>query len=207
MGMRIAGMVGLLLALNQAPDNGAPRMPYVDQGACPFECCTYRDWVAEAGFQAVDFWTADGAGKRKPAFKIVKGERVTAMSGVVLTTQPGVVRMIKPGEIEVYSKRLPQTPAEKIRLSEGDRLYIFTSQGEGYVSGWFKGRVLESFDTFGFAPAADCDKLKGGCVGIVERRPESEWWVKVRNRQGAIGWVRMPAKPFTPGFDKMDACG
>jgi hypothetical protein len=205
--MRIAGMVGLMLALNQAPDSGAPAMPYVDQGACPFECCTYRDWVAEAGFQAVDYWMADGAGKRKPSFKIVKGERVTAMTGVVLTTQPGVVRIVKPGEIEVYSKRLPRAPAEKIRLSEGDRLYLFTNQGEGYVSGWFRGRVLESFDTVGFAPAADCDKLTGGCVGIVERRPESEWWVKVRNRQGAIGWLLIPKGFSALSFDKMDGCG
>ena len=132
--MRTVGIVGLLLALNQTPDAGAPPMPYVDHGACPFECCMYRDWVAEVGFQAVDSWMAHGAGKRKPAFKIAKGERVTAMSGVVITTQPGVVRVVKPGEIEVYSRLLPTLPAEKIRLTPGERVYVFTSQGEGYVS-------------------------------------------------------------------------
>ena len=58
--MRTAAITGLLLALTQTPHSGAPPMPYIDQGACPFECCTYRDWVAEAGFQAVEFWMADG---------------------------------------------------------------------------------------------------------------------------------------------------
>jgi hypothetical protein len=206
--MRVVGLAGLLLALAQAqaPEVGGPPMPYVDHGACPFECCTYRDWIAETGFQAGDSWVADGAGRRKPAFKIVKGERVTAMSGIVITKQPGIVRIVKPGEIEVYSRRLPQSPAEKIPLAPGERLYLFTNQGEGYMSGWFKGRHLESFDTSGFAAAEDCGKRKGGCVGIIDSPPQPEWWVKLRNRQGAIGWVQMP-KGFTPSFDRMDACG
>jgi hypothetical protein len=28
--------------------NTKPRLPYLDWGACPFECCTYREWVAIA---------------------------------------------------------------------------------------------------------------------------------------------------------------
>jgi hypothetical protein len=204
--MKVVGLAGLLLALNQAPDVGGPPMPYVDHGACPFECCTYRDWIAETGFQAVDTWIADGAGRRKPAFKIVKGERVTAMSGIVITRQAGIVRIVKPGVIDVYSQRFPRAPAEKITLAPDERLYLFTNHGEGYMSGWLRGRILESFDTFGFGAAEDCGKLKGGCVGIVETRPQAEWWVKLRNRQGAIGWVQMP-KGFTPSFDKMDGCG
>ena len=210
--LRMLLAASALLADGAAIPGGAgqaaePVLPYEDEGACPFECCTYRDWIAEAGFQAFGSRIPDGAGRRKPAFKIAKGERVTALSGVVITTQAGVVRIVKPGVIDVYSKRLPKAPRVSIAVTPGDRVYLFTNQGEGYMSGWFDGRILESFDTASMGPAEACANYKGGCLGIVERRPQSEWWVKVRNRAGAIGWVLIPKGFSAPSFDKMDACG
>src|SRR6476661_2097404 len=32
-----------VLAANVRAQDGPP-MPYIDKGACPFECCTYRQW-------------------------------------------------------------------------------------------------------------------------------------------------------------------
>ena len=201
----LLAMVGLTLAVAQAP--AAPTLPYVDAGACPFECCIYRDWVAEAPFQAVEYWSPDGSGRRKPVFGIAKGERVTAMSGVVITTRAGEARVTRAATIVVYSKRFPKAPREHVALAVDDRLFLLTSQGEGYMSGWHKGRLLESFDTADIGSADECAKRKNGCIGILERTPESEWWVKVRNRTGAIGWVLIP-KGFTePSFDRMDSCG
>jgi hypothetical protein len=39
-------------------------------------------------------------GKPKPVFTITVGDRVTAMSGVVVTSQAGVVRLVKPFTLE-----------------------------------------------------------------------------------------------------------
>ena len=36
----------------------------------------------------------------------------------------------------------------------------------------------------------------------VIREPKSVWWVKVRNRQGKIGWSREPEN-----FGNIDQCG
>ncbi len=99
--MNLLAMLGLILAAAQPP--AAPPVPYVDEGACPFECCTYRDWIAEAPFQAVAYWRPDGADRRKPVFSIAKGERVTAMSGVVVTTRAGEARITSDAVLDVYA--------------------------------------------------------------------------------------------------------
>jgi hypothetical protein len=201
--MRVVGLFAMALVLGQtAPVE--PPLPYVDHGACPFECCTYRDWTAEQALQAFDSHGLVPASQHR-AFRIASGERVTGMTGVVITRKPGLVRVETPLEIEVYSSRFPKAKPQRLTLASGDRLYLLTNLGEGYMSGWFKGRVLESFDTFAFGSAEDCPKLKRGCSGIIEQRPESEWWVKVRNRAGRIGWVLVPKN--APGFARMDACG
>jgi hypothetical protein len=202
--MKILALFGLVVAVAQTPN--APPLPFVDDGACPFECCTYRDWVAQGQFRAVKHWRPDGAGRRAPAFMIVKGERVTAMTGVVMTTQAGEVRVTRDSVIDVYSKRFPSA-RQQIKLAAGDRLFLLTSQGEGYMSGWHKGTLLESFDAAAIGPADACATRKDGCIGTLEKAPESEWWVKIRNRSGAIGWVLIPKGFAKPSFDRMDACG
>ena len=203
--MKLIAVLGFVLVAIQEP--ATPPLPYFDHGACPFECCTYRDWVAEAKHQAVDSYLADGAGRRKPVFTVAKGERVTAMSGVVITRRAGEVRVIRAGTIEVYSSRFPHGPREQIAVAPGDRLFLLTNHGEGYMSGWYKGRLLESFDTAEMGAADGCAKRKGGCLGILERTAEAEWWVKIRNRRGAIGWVLIPKEFGKPSFDRMDSCG
>src|SRR5437773_1794841 len=37
--------VGFAAGLVLAGDE--PELPYYDWGACPFECCTYREWIAK----------------------------------------------------------------------------------------------------------------------------------------------------------------
>ena len=62
-------------------------MPYVDWGACPFEGCVYREWIAQ---QAAIVRTA----RRKDApvtFHLSPGDKVVALTGVVVVTEPGIV--------------------------------------------------------------------------------------------------------------------
>jgi hypothetical protein len=191
----------LLLFVVQAAVTAAPPLPYVDQGACPFECCTYRDWTAETRLDAYKHYEAPG--RREITFGVKPGERVTAMTGVVITASATQVRITKPTTLEVYSKRFPKSAPEKVALSRGDRVDLFTPQGEGWMSGWTQGRLLESFDAANFADARFCSR-NPRCTGIIEKQAKREWWVKVRNAQGQIGWILMgPA----PNFSGADACG
>src|SRR5215467_7396489 len=68
-----------------------PPMPYNDFGACPFECCHYGEWTALKPLIARQTNQARSA----VAFQIKIGERVTALTGIVITLKPGTVRMQK----------------------------------------------------------------------------------------------------------------
>jgi hypothetical protein len=74
------------LAQEQTPNE--PPVPYEDIGACPFECCVYREWIANA---AVTVLRERRMGS-EAAFTLNKGDRVQAITGVVVTRQPGRVR-------------------------------------------------------------------------------------------------------------------
>ncbi len=148
-------------------------MPYVDNGACPFECCTYRNWTVD---KATDVRTAmrDGA---SIAFKLRKGEKVRGLTGAVITTQAGEVRVLK------------RTQIGNRMANPGDTLYILTYEGEGYSKVWYRGRI-SSEETYDRAVFREI------------RQPKSVWWVKVRNSKGKIGWSRQPEN-----FGNKDECG
>jgi hypothetical protein len=67
------------------PEPSVPRTPYEDAAACPFAGCVYREWVANEAVAVLQ--------QRRPgaavAFHLTKGERVQAISGVVVTLTPG----------------------------------------------------------------------------------------------------------------------
>jgi hypothetical protein len=58
-----------------SPSSAVPPSPYIDVGACPFECCVYRDWRAEGKVALFDH--PDG---RKMG-ELDQGEWVTALTG------------------------------------------------------------------------------------------------------------------------------
>ncbi|HEV7644948.1 MAG TPA: hypothetical protein VGO50_13470 [Pyrinomonadaceae bacterium] len=152
-----------------------PKMPYRDAGACPFECCTYREWVAN---KATVLRTKMSEGS-SIAFKVKKGEKVRGVTGVVITTQAGVVKAL---ENTVIGE-------SKIRLKAGELIYLLTYTGEGFYETWVKGKIFS--DSF-----YDNTALK------LVSEPKSVWWVKIRNRKGQIGWTKLPEN-----FDNKDSCG
>lgn len=153
--------------------NSRPPMPFLDKGACPFECCTYRDWTVDRA-TTIRSAMSDGS---SIAFRLRKGERVKGMTGVVITSQPGQVRVLK------------QTKIGRFNAKPGDILYLLTYQGEGFHKVWFRGRTSseETYDTALFRPISE---------------PKAVWWVKVRNSRGKIGWSREPEN-----FGNKDQCG
>ncbi len=174
-----------------APQQTSPPVPYVDEGACPFECCTYRDWTATAAVAAYDHWrwqSVSPSSPHKVVFNIAKGDVVTALSGVVVTTRPGRLRVTKATTAKSFSVRFPKMPPEDIRFQRDDVLYLLTYRGEGAFTVWFTGRLLEELDT--------------SRLGVLEESPVTQWWVRIRNGKGQIGWTNRAAD-----FSNKDACG
>ena len=87
-----------------------PRLPFEDAGACPFEGCVYREWVATNVVQV----RRDRTTAAPPAFRVRAGERVTALTGVVVT--------VRAGRIQFRTAHEALSDAGPIRISAGDTL-------------------------------------------------------------------------------------
>ena len=170
----------------QAP---GPPANYRDNGACPFECCTYRRWTVDKDTVIYK----DQSEKSGVAFRVKKGEHVVGVTGVVITLKPGKA---------IVRKAMTIGQDRKIRVKPGDVLYLLHYMGEGYYKIWFKGRIYENEmptapDEVGKPPA------RGKQESIeVQSEPDAVWWVKVKNRRNQIGWSKQ-----TDNFGNMDACG
>lgn len=118
---RIALCTALLAAQAHATPRRAPPDPYIDKGACPFECCTYRDWTTKKQVTLLD----RPQGKVKTA-DIPAGVVVRGMTGEVIS-HPLAVTAIRAFE---------DTPIRK-----GGTYYLLHYAGEGFWSAWYRGRV------------------------------------------------------------------
>ena len=137
-------------------------MPYEDFGACPFEGCTYRMWTAREPVQVL----TDRNAAAPVAFTLNRGDRVTAVTGVVVTTRPGRVTFTAPTEIDSAIGRLT--------MQAGETIYLLTPTGEGHHVASVRGRIVRDID---------------GGIGTLVERVTFEWWVQVRNTEGRTGWV------------------
>jgi len=174
----------LLALLLAAPESGSagPRLPFYDWGACPFECCTYREWIANAP-------TAVLKARRKTApvaFQLKAGESVQGLTGVVVTTRAGTAKVF----------RATTLGERRIQVSPGDQLQLLHYQGEGCWKFWFRGHV----DSDQIPDITDQGSDSELDLRIVTH-PLTVWWVRVRNSRGQDGWTEQ-----TDHFDHMDAC-
>lgn len=185
-------LVALVLALGarlggQRVDG--PPMPFVDEGACPFEGCLYRDWRAKTSVDVYDSWDRRAPVRR--VFSVKAGEMVTAMTGVVVTTAAGraVIRSAMSGVAQ--SKYFPYERAVEIPLKPGDTVYLLTNQGEGFHTAWFNQMIftLDRSRFSGLTADPRC-KADDSCKGEIVEYPTSQWWAKVRNARGEIGWTK-----------------
>jgi hypothetical protein len=157
-------------------------LPYNDVGACPFECCTYREWTANKPTVLLKNMT-----DASPAvFKVKKGEKVQGITGVVITTKAGIGRAMRNASFEIYNEKKNTTRA--VPIKKGEQFLLLTYLGEGFYKVWYKGQILQS--------SMDDSQFK------ILSEPKSVWWVKIKNRKGQIGWTKL-----TDNFDNMDSCG
>lgn len=204
LGVSLAGaLCGAWSAGQSAPqsapaqdERGAPPLPYVEQGVCPFECCQYRDWRASRPMTAHDGWDDPrNTARRKTVFGIARGDTITAMTGLVMTTKAGHLRINKDATLTATPSRFPKQPPEKASAHAGDVIYLLVPHGEGNYTVWFDGRLLEAVDLSDLMVAA-IGPTPGVPPKEVFEQPIFEWWVRVRNQQGEIGWTDR-ARDFT----------
>jgi hypothetical protein len=170
-----------------AESGDMPPMPYHDWGACPFECCTYREWVAKEPVTAFRHRNERG----EVAFRLKKNEQVIALTGVVITQKTGVTKILKPMKTGyVPGKKDPQ-----LHLMPGELVYPLHYAGEGNDVFWYKGRIYVGEVAIQYVEKEDA-------ITRVLSRPVYVWWVKVKNWAGKTGWTRQ-----TDQFDNKDACG
>jgi hypothetical protein len=158
----------LIAGAPPAAQSVAPRMPFEDVGACPFEGCIYRDWIANRHVSV-----RESRGPHAPTvFTLEKGDHVTAVTGVVVTLKAGRVQFRT--AVDVISN------AGIFHVWPRETLYLLTYHGEGAWTVWFKGRLYYGVDE------SQLDK-------VVEK-PQSVWWIRVVNSHGVFGWTREPEK-------------
>lgn len=169
-----------------------PPLPYEDPGACPFECCTYREWVTNK-LTAIH---KNRSNNSPVVFTVAPREWVEGLTGVVVTTSPGQIRIVRPITIQYWER---SNTSKKIQARPGDVVYFLTYQGEGSFKAWFKGKLLTSVNVTELMEQNQRGSAGGGSN---LPKPKSTWWVKIKNRQGQTGWTDQAGN-----FDNKDACG
>lgn len=174
-------IIGLFLTSNSFAQG--PKVPYKDAGACPFECCLYRQWTVNK--ETVLY--KQMSEKSAIAFRVKRREKVTGVTGVVITTKAGMVKVLKDYTAKEDSTDLTK-PVNEISIKAGEVFYVLTSLGEGFHQLWYKGKFFQD-------EIYNEEKMK------ILAEPEADWWVKIKNRKGQIGWTKLPEN-----FDNKDGC-
>ena len=170
-------------------DKDLPPNPYRHEGACPFECCTYRQWKTRSAVRLHESIDSPAIVAEVPA-------------GVSVGGLTGEVR-VEPQPYAVLE--------DNGALKAGDLIFFLDNVGEGCVNYWYHGKLnpdLGLNEGLLFYLYDGCQpntaRMKGAC-SLRKLRPENtfmnDWWGKIRY-QGKEGWVLN-----TGQFDNVDACG
>lgn len=187
------GIVALLQAAN-GPASGVvsrpPPLPYADQGACPFECCTYRKWTVLKPFTLHERPDDESnIVSRHPGDGTVE-----ASTGVVITRVAAEIRILK--KMRLGNEQGTDTPGG-LELEPGEIVYALHYLGEGYSLFWVRGKLLE---------AGEIDPRLVANAEQTEYRVitefEYEWWARIVAADGKAGWALVREQ-----FGNMDACG
>jgi hypothetical protein len=142
--------------LVDAEISGSPPSLYVSKGACPFECCVYRDWTANRDVPLFDH--PDG----RPIGQVREHDVVSARTGEI-RTHPLRFRIAQKGPDK-----------EKIPVPVGSIVYLLHPVGEGYWLVWFQGKTIEMDPTYeGPGPQYEWwakVKTRSGQLGWIEMK-------------------------------------
>jgi len=153
---------------------------YETWGICPFECCTYGEWIADARIPVYE----KRSEQSEILFRLNPGEPADGLTGVVVTKNPAPIYIDRP--IRDGFREGNETPL--LALKPGHIVYFLASLGEGFYTFWYEGEVYQSGEALAALP------------GPKKNRMTSVWWKQVRNKAGQTGWTR------SQKFQKMDSC-
>ncbi|HLW54647.1 MAG TPA: hypothetical protein VKW06_17555 [Candidatus Angelobacter sp.] len=174
----LAGQLAPELTPQKAPK---PALPKIHENACPFEGCQFGSWTAREPVHVFTTWKEE----RKPLRPVRKGEQVTALTGIDITFEPAEI--------------LITAPIPDYGLKPGDTVYGYMNLGEGFFNAWFNGYWVEDFDGSG-VQAPNGEGCSRKCNAKLIKPARSEWWVKIKTKDGTVGWTKEPDK-----FDGLDA--
>jgi hypothetical protein len=160
-----------------------PALPQIVKNACPFEGCTLGAWRTRKAAVLYSTWEP----QRKAIRKLPPAQPVTALTGIHI--------MLEPAEIEITA------PVPQYGLKPGDIVFAYMNLGEGFFNAWFNGYWVEEFDGSGvqYPDGSGCSR---NCSAVQRKPGRWEWWVKIRTRDGLVGWTK-----DTENFDGSDALG
>ena len=170
------------------------RLPFKDQGACPFECCQYGEWTVQKATKL----RSEPNSSATYASSVTAGDTVTALSGEVVTFKAGQVEILKPMKLVLYVHQGDHHGASIERsFKPGEILSSLHYAGEGFCLYWHDGLKV-STDVYclsqGMLPEPTDYKVLS--------EPQAEWWIKIQTKSGVVGWTDQAAN-----FGNKDACG
>jgi hypothetical protein len=92
------------------------------------------------------------------------------------------------------------TTAGTFRVEPGETLYLLTYHAEGVTTAWFKGHLYD--EVYGSELINGLCGNKIICNGTIIEKPQTVWWIRVRNMNRLTGWTKEPEK-----FDNKDRFG
>ena len=158
-----------------------PVLPVIDEGACPFEGCTFREWTVTKETPLYSSWKKD----RIEIGKLQKGEKVAGLTGVHITWKPDVIRVVED---------IPE-----LSLKRGETFFRYMYRGEGFADIWVHGEWKKE-TSCSFVTEKDSSGCHRDCSAKVVENGVKEWWVKVRTKSGHVGWTKAD-----DNFDGMDS--
>ena len=157
-----------------------PPESYVAKDACPFECCSFRQWGV---LEATDLY--DGPAGSVIVGSVGAGSTVRAVTGEV---------HLRPLPIAVVHDHPP--------FSAGQIVFQLDYLGEGFANYWLNGEIHSNdlwADEICIRPGKNC---RAEYLDPPGRRHQPVWWILIETPQGLRGWTDR-----SEHFDNRDACG
>jgi hypothetical protein len=162
-----------------------PAMP-IELAGCTVQCCSYGTWVASS--RAIARRRARRSSET--AFVISRGDTVTALTGHLSVTSPGIVVFTAPHTVEAFEVAGGSAKPARLHLRAGDTLFVISFGADSTDALlWRRGRTFFVDDDLAvYAIHVATPDAPYNVMAL----PTIEWWARVRNGSGRLGWVRNP---------------
>jgi hypothetical protein len=183
-------VIPIIACLAQSHAQEGPPGVFIDSGACPFECCTYREWFAD---RDITLW--DRPNSKQVVAHLRKDDPVDGLTGEVHST-PLRVRATSDLPVTASDPATASSGEAPDTIKAGDVFYVLRYAGEGTWKIWHHGQVAD------LEVADETPAIAKPSPDSWPRRLKSTWWVQVRTRQGVVGWTVSKGN-----FRNQDQCG